>query len=376
MPSVLLQSRTTLFSVPGGDTIQVLKTAEYLRLRGWEADVSTSLDCDVRPYDLVHLFNLTRPQETLIQALNAHAHGKPICLSTIYLDWSEFDRSARGGVAGAISRLIPPSTCDYLKVAARALTNAEIHRGTLKLLMRGYRRSQRDLLKLTTLLLPNSESEIGRVWLHFPESRATRYRVVPNAFDASLFFDKTSDANPLESKYKDCVLCVARIEGRKEQLNLVRALRSTDLKLVLIGKPAPNNLAYFDQVKSEMGANVEILGEIPHQNLPRYYAACKVHALVSWFETTGLSSLEAAAMGANIVITDRGDTTNYFRNLAFYCDPADPDSIRDAVLAAHRAPKTNALQKLVQEHYTWEKTAQATIEAYESILKGKAGRVC
>jgi hypothetical protein len=41
--------------------------------------------------------------------------------------------------------------------------------------------------------------------------------------------------------FRDCILCVARIEGRKSQLNLVKAVRNLPYKLVLIGKPAPNH---------------------------------------------------------------------------------------------------------------------------------------
>jgi len=41
-------------------------------------------------------------------------------------------------------------------------------------------------------------------------------------------------------------------------------------------------------------------------------ADIQVHMLPSWFETTGLSSIEAAVMHCNIVITDKGDTREYF----------------------------------------------------------------
>jgi len=49
---VLFQSRTTLFSVPGGDTVQLVKTAEYLRKLGVEVDISTELEPCLDVYDL------------------------------------------------------------------------------------------------------------------------------------------------------------------------------------------------------------------------------------------------------------------------------------------------------------------------------------
>ncbi len=361
---VLLQSRKTLFSVPGGDTIQVLKTAEYLRLIGILVDISVDLEPRIEAYDLVHLFNLTRTQETLAQATYARKHGKPVLLSPIYVDYSEYDTKARIGSAGVVARATSQATREYLKIAARAVLNGEINRGTLHVLSHGVRSSQRDLIRMTSWLLPNSESEMQRVMRDFPEATKLNYTVVPNAVDARLF----SDAVIPESAYKDCVLSVARIEGRKGQLNLVRALRSTDIKLVLIGKPAPNHMRYFEKVLQEMGKDCEYLGEVPHDQLPKYYAACKVHALVSWMETTGLTSLEAAAMGANIVITDKGDTREYFGDSAFYCDPMSVESIRQAVLDAHRAPRNDDLRRLVFEKYTWERAATETLKAYNQVL--------
>src|SRR6185437_4157290 len=93
-----------------------------------------------------------------------------------------------------------------------------------------------------------------------------------------------------------------------------------------------------EQIKREMDDTVTIVDHVDQSSLRQYYAACKVHALVSWMETAGMSSLEAAAMGANIVITDKGDTRDYFGDLAYYCSPDSVPSIREALLQAHSAP--------------------------------------
>ena len=44
---VLFQSRKTLFSAPGGDTTQILKTKEYLEKLGVEGEVSLELTPEV-----------------------------------------------------------------------------------------------------------------------------------------------------------------------------------------------------------------------------------------------------------------------------------------------------------------------------------------
>ncbi len=362
---VLFSSRTTLFSTPGGDTIQLLKTAESLRLLGCEVTISVDLNHSLDGYDIVHLFNLTRPQETYHQARRATRRGIPVILSPIYVDYTEADRAARGPLQRVIFRSISRSNAEYLKMAARSLTNGELNRGTAAILARGFRQAQRDLIQMTSVLLPNSQSEMARIRHDFPETVKSRSEVVPNAVDPTLFNPDISAAAP---EFNDCILSVGRIERRKCQLQLVRALKGTNLRLVLVGKPGPNQIAYFEQIKREMDGSVTIVDHVDQSNLRQYYAACKVHALVSWMETTGLSSLEAAAMGANIVITDKGDTRDYFGDLAYYCSPDSTDSIREALLRAHSAPRSNLLREKVLNNYTWTHTAQATFAVYRDVL--------
>jgi glycosyltransferase involved in cell wall biosynthesis len=94
-----------------------------------------------------------------------------------------------------------------------------------------------------------------------------------------------------------------------------------------------------------------------------------VHVLPSYFETTGLSSLEAAVMGCNIVVTDKGDTRDYFKNDAWYCEPEDPASIRQAVEAAYDAPYNEAFRQRIFQEYTWKRAAEETLKAYMDVLK-------
>jgi glycosyltransferase involved in cell wall biosynthesis len=343
----------------------LLKTAESLRLLGCEVTISIDLNHPLDGYDIVHFFNLTRPQEAYHQARRATKDGIPVILSPVYVDYTEGDRAARGTLQRLVFRLISPSKAGYLKMLARCLTNGELNRGTAAILARGFRGAQRDLIRMTSVLLPNSESEMARIRYDFPETVKARSVVVPNAVDPTVF---NADASAAASEFNDCILSVGRIERRKCQLQLVRALKGTGLRLVLVGRPGPNQTAYFEQIKREMDDTVTIVDHVDQSSLRQYYAACKVHALVSWMETTGLSSLEAAAMGANIVITDKGDTRDYFGDLAYYCSPDSVPSIREALLRAHSAQRSHLLQEKVLNNYTWTHTAQATFAVYRDVL--------
>jgi glycosyltransferase involved in cell wall biosynthesis len=85
-------------------------------------------------------------------------------------------------------------------------------------------------------------------------------------------------------------------------------------------------------------------------------------------ETTGLASLEAAAMGCSLVVTPNGDTREYFADFAEYCDPGDQRSIRDAVMRAYENGPPPDLARRIRGNFTWEKAAEATYCAYKRVL--------
>ena len=62
--NVLFQSRKTLYSVPGGDTTQIMKTKEYLEKLGIKVDVSLELAPDVSEYDICLLYTSPSPRDS------------------------------------------------------------------------------------------------------------------------------------------------------------------------------------------------------------------------------------------------------------------------------------------------------------------------
>jgi glycosyltransferase involved in cell wall biosynthesis len=195
---------------------------------------------------------------------------------------------------------------------------------------------------------------------------------IPNAIDKSVFHDDmTLTAEDLEKygRFQNCILCAARIEGRKSTLNLVKAVKDSPYTLVLVGKESTNQKAFVAEVHREAGANVFFLGAVPHHDLAVLYKLAKVHALISWMETPGLSSLEAGAMDCNLVITEKGDTREYFEDYAFYCEPDDVDSIRRAIDQAYKAPLDARLKQKINSEYHWAKTAEKTAAAYAKALE-------
>jgi glycosyltransferase involved in cell wall biosynthesis len=356
---ILFIVRSTLFTAKGGDTVQVEETARHLRKMGVEVDTKrTDEKMEYTSYDLLHFFNIIRPADIL---LHIKRSKKPFVVSTILIDYSNYDKQQRTGIAGKLLRLLPADGIEYAKTLYRSVLGRD-KLMSISYLWKGQRRSIREVLRKARAVLVQGEKEYTDLvrWYRV----APEFAIVYNGVNTQLFQNTKT-----VQRENNTVLCVARIEGIKNQYNLVRALNNTEYKLMLVGDPAPNQKNYYRQCKEVAAGNVSFIGHLPQEQLVDYYAAAKVHILPSWFEVCGLSSLEAAAMGCGVIITDNGYARSYFRDEAFYCDPAKPASILQAIRKAMNADANGTLQYNITNNYTWQKTAEKTFSVYKKYIE-------
>jgi glycosyltransferase involved in cell wall biosynthesis len=355
---IAIVTRSNLYKVPGGDTVQAMQTAKQLIELGVNVDICLTNDrINYSAYDLFHFFNITRPSDILFHISKTK---KPFVLSPILVDYSEYDRLYRKGISGFIFRKFSTGTNEYIKTFSRWIARNNSLQSK-DYIWKGQRRSIKDILEKAALLLPNSEAEYKKLEELYGVKK--NYSIVPNGIDLSLF-------QPQEKSVKDnkLVLCAARIEGIKNQLNLIRALNNTDYTLLLVGSPAPNQKNYYEECRRIASKNIVFHSHVSQEVLAGYYRSAKVHALPSWFETCGLSSLEAAAMGCNVTITEKGFTREYFGDDAFYCDPGDTESIFNEIERASKTVCNEKLQQKILHSYTWQQAAANTLEAYKKII--------
>jgi glycosyltransferase involved in cell wall biosynthesis len=338
--------------------VQVLQTARNLVSLGLAVDVLlTSQEIDYRKYDLLHFTNITRPADMLY---HINRSGKPFVVSPVLVDYSEYDRKHRHGISGMLLSFFSANGNEYIKTCARWITRKDGLRSP-SYLWKGQRSSIREVLSKAAVVLPNSEKELRQLVVMYGKPR--EYSIVPNGVDNTLF--QPGSAHGRDEKL---VLCAARIEGIKNQLNLIRALNGTSYTLLLVGAAAPNQREYLRTCRRIAAKNIVFREHVPQEALLAWYQQAKVHALPSWFETCGLSSLEAAAAGCNVTITDKGYTREYFGSDAFYCDPGSPESIYNAVESASRLPARTTLQQKILREYTWKNAAVITAEAYKKAI--------
>lgn len=354
-----LIGRSSGVAVTGGDTIQMVRTAEALGRLGVTADVYLAKDrIDYRGYDLLHFFNILRPAD---QLGHIRQSGKPYVVSTIYLDYTAFDRTDRSLPYRWLFSALGKHGSEYFKNIYRYTMGQDTLAGREYLL--GHRRAMRKVLAGASMVLPNSWSEYRRIVAD--TGYDGQFAIIPNGIDPAIF-----GHIPSGIVREDKVLCVAQVYGMKNQHRLIQACRKWNIPLEIIGKAPPNHTGYYDHCRAIGGDKVTFIDFMPQAELIGHYASARVHALPSWFETTGLTSLEAGAMGCNLVVGEGGDTQDYFKDLAWYCRADDLSSIESALEKALNQKNDMKVRDLILTEYTWQKAAEKTRDAYMKVLHG------
>ena len=376
--NVLFQSRKDAFAFWGGDTTQMVQTQRGLQQLGVDVEVNLEQAPDVKRYDLVHVFNVQTAAYQVQQVRNARAQQVPVVVSPIYWDSRhlEMDRDRIKYCASPRIRLL--ARINWRMAAA-------LHRFYRRLFFdlwgrhTGRERLAIEMLDGADMILPNSiaELEILAVLFNRPELRA-RAVVVPNGV-TPLPSKQDDSGKEVSKKIRDLpseyVLEVGAVHPTKGQRKVIEALTDhPDIPLVFIGRPEPG---YWEDCQkcARRHGNVQFIPEVKHEYIGPYYKQAKVHVLPSLRESPGLVTLEAALQGANCVVSIHGPVQEYFGADAWCCDPSSLNSIRDAVLAAWRAPRNTRLRERILRQFTWKEAARITRESYLHVLSSCPRRI-
>jgi len=342
---VLMNTMPTSFQAIGGGGIVALKTAEYLRKRKINVKLFNYWQDKISDYDILHNVGTAAVCYDVINS--AYSQKIPVALTTIY----DFH-----SIHYIIKSQIP------LKTKAKQIAYNILNKYFLKL------SKVKKMLDQASILFPDTWMEGNFLIKNFKISR-NKVFPVPHGVDERFMYAKP---NLFHNKYglKDFVLYVGRIDIRKNVLTLIRALKNTNIDLVIIGKAEPDQQLYFEKCKKEAGKNVHFLGQFPHESklLESAYAAAKVVTLPADYETPGLVGLEAGLAKANVVITERGSTKDYYKDYVWYVNPESIKDIKAKILAAYKAEKNNELRDHVRKNFLWDKVAKKTLEGYKKVL--------
>ena len=361
-------------AITGGPSIRIPILAGLLEAAGHTVEISYDPAPVAAGFDVAHVFNVWAPWEALPQMRHLKSTGIPLVLSPIFLDLAE------SAWAGRASMLIfaPTNTAEtrakYLDALADGslmLDNRSRHRGMD--IFPNAAAVLREIVTLADHLITLSTEEMQRISRRLDISRMP-FTVVHNAAEYSLFGH--TSPNPFVTRFgvRDFVLCVGRIERRKNQAMLLQALRDSRLPVVLVGRAGEPD--YEAVCRSLAKPDTLFIPQLDRSELASAYAAARVVALPSWAEGASLANIEAAASGCPLVVSNRSSEFEYFGDAVRYCDPASCRSIGKAVHEAWDSyeperPIREALRKRLEAGFTWELAAENTIQAYERVIDNK-----
>jgi len=212
---------------------------------------------------------------------------------------------------------------------------------------------------------------------HLP---AERVITTPLAADPAFRPQPLASITALRTRYGLPEQFVLYLGSNKPHKNLVRLVESWKLvngKLVIAGawdERYPEARRRAEELG--LGDNVLWLGPVPEANLPALYAAATLFVFPSLYEGFGLPVLEAMACGTPVVCSNRSSLPEVAGDAAILVNPLDVNALAEAIehVLADRALRTEMRAKGLAQvcHFTWEKTAQQTLNAYRTLVDGSA----
>ena len=194
---------------------------------------------------------------------------------------------------------------------------------------------------------------------------------IPNGISTDV---QGGDPSLIKKKFgfeKECVVHVSRIDRNKNQLNVIRAMKDTDIPIVFIGGPDTNDMAYYEQCRKEATDNMYFAGWIYHDDplLSSALSAAKVSILPSFKETFGYSIYEGLLTGCNVVATNVIPLDEWgLNNNVVSIDPANIDDIRRGIFEAYYKEVDQDVPQKILSTFSFDVIAQRHIALYKKIL--------
>ncbi len=178
------------------------------------------------------------------------------------------------------------------------------------------------------------------------------------------------------------VLYVGDVTWNKNLPMLIEAIKEVNLTLVMVGKALTernfdktnpwNNDLIKAQKMIEGDKRFIRLGFISTQDLLELYNAATVFVFPSIYEGFGLPILEAMQSGCPVVMAKVGALKEIGGDAAYYVNPFNINSIAQGI---EKVFFTKKLQEKLSKKgieqakkFSWQKTAEQTIEAYKKVL--------
>ena len=213
-----------------------------------------------------------------------------------------------------------------------------------------------------------------------------RVFVTPFAAGSELFYPEPSGERieAIKARYGipsgPYFLSVCTLEPRKNLLHLLRCFhrtlqRAPDARLVLVGPTGWKIEPLFTYLseRPDLAARVTLAGYVDDADLAALYSGARAFVYPSLYEGFGLPVLEAMRCGTPVITSDSSSLPEVAGDAAILVPPTDATALEaalerlltDAPLAAEL--RRRGLERAQQ--FSWERTAETTVRAYEEMLR-------
>lgn len=207
--------------------------------------------------------------------------------------------------------------------------------------------------------------------LGIPAAKGDRVVSIPEGVDP--FF---CPGPPPEQSAGKVILYVGRRDPYKNLPLLVQALadlraRGTNARLRIIG-PADERYPEAPALAAKLSleAFVDWIGYVTPEQLRHEYQTADVFCLPSRYEGFGLTILEAMACGTPVVCNNTSSLPEVAGNAAILVDMTSRIQLVDALIKVlgHSETAADYRRRGLEQarRFTWDRTAQQTLQAYES----------
>ena len=225
----------------------------------------------------------------------------------------------------------------------------------------------------------STKRDIVRV-LGIPEEKIT---VIPLGFDKKMQTKVSRDEiTKVKKKYslpEKYLLHIGTLEPRKnldfliDVFSEVIANGDNKLGLVITGKKGWYYEGLFEKVKNlSLEDRVIFTGYIDEEDKAAIYQGARIFTFPSIYEGFGLPPLEAMAAGIPVISSDTSSMPEVIGDAGILISPYDREAWAKAILEVdsdENLRKKMISKNLLQvEKFSWDKTAQKTIEIYSKVL--------
>jgi len=361
---VLLQARSDAFANFGGDTYQFTRYRDAVKSLGCEITITTEQHPALRGYDIYHVNTLDMPCELYQQVRRARNYGVPIALMPIHHKWAYVKRYYAWLAKGHL--WYKPFGNRRVKEFTKLLSCGQFGIALATPWQKSIEDLQRYCVEVASVTLLNAEEE-GEVITQQLGVTGRDSVLVPNGVDPpESVAEDDEEIRGLPPVYG---VVVGRIEPRKNQLAVLRAMVPIGLPLVFLG--ARNRLYpwyYRDFLHAVGRADAVYLGNVTPKVVKAIVKKAAVSILASWFEVVPYASLDSYSMGTRVVTTERGYAQEYFGRGVSYCAPDSESAIAAAVARELDRDQEAGMHRRFVERYDWEVSARRLLEGYEKCV--------